>query len=341
MKREPNFDNLLAVLNRQKPCRPTLYELFLNEELHRLLTKGESFDDSDGLGECRMMARAYANAGHDYVNMLGCRLDFTVGPVTRKSSRSMNEQGVIFDRESYERYVWPDPDAFDYSRLEIIGRELPEGMKIVGFTVHGVMESVIDVMGFDNLCIMSIDDPDLLQAIFDGIGSRIMRYYQRVLEYDGVGAVLLNDDWGFTQQTVLPPEDLRRYVFPWHKRIVEMAHASGRPAMLHSCGNAARIWEDIIEDMRFDGKHSYEDKIEPVEEAYGKFSGRIGIIGGIDVDFLCRADTEEITRRAQAMLDMSADRGGYALGTGNSVPYYVPAKNYLAMIRPAVGELDI
>lgn len=28
------------------------------------------------------------------------------------------------------------------------------------------------------------------------------------------------------------------------------------------------IMEDVIEDMKFDGRHSYEDKIIPVEEAY-------------------------------------------------------------------------
>jgi uroporphyrinogen decarboxylase len=36
------------------------------------------------------------------------------------------------------------------------------------------------------------------------------------------------------------------------------------------------------------------------------------------------------------MLERTAGRGGYALGTGNSVPDYVPDENYLAMIRAAL-----
>jgi hypothetical protein len=32
------------------------------------------------------------------------------------------------------------------------------------------------------------------------------------------------------------------------------------------------------------------------------------------------------------MLRQVGDRGGFAVGTGNSVPYYVPTENYLAMI---------
>ena len=57
--------------------------------------------------------------------------------------------------------------------------------------------------------------------------------------------------------------------------------------------------------------------------------------GGIDVDFVCRASPEEVYQRAKAMLVRSATRGGYALGTGNSVPDYVPDENYFAMIRAA------
>ena len=90
--------------------------------------------------------------------------------------------------------------------------------------------------------------------------------------------------------------------------------------------------EDIIVDLKYDGKHSYEDKIMPMEEAYNKWSSRIAIIGGIDIDFLCRSTPEEVYGRAREMLERSREKGGYALGTGNSLPYYIPEENYLAMI---------
>jgi hypothetical protein len=37
MPRKPDFDNLLAVLRREKPSRPTLYEFVMNERLYRRL----------------------------------------------------------------------------------------------------------------------------------------------------------------------------------------------------------------------------------------------------------------------------------------------------------------
>jgi uroporphyrinogen decarboxylase len=88
--------------------------------------------------------------------------------------------------------------------------------------------------------------------------------------------------------------------------------------------------------MQYDGRHSYEDAILPVEEAYERYSGRIAILGGIDVDFVCRAAPDEVYRRSKAMLERSAMRGAYALGTGNSVPDYVPDEGYFAMTRAAL-----
>jgi uroporphyrinogen decarboxylase len=135
---------------------------------------------------------------------------------------------------------------------------------------------------------------------------------------------------------MLAPADMRKYVVPWHKKIVEVIHKSGKPAILHSCGNLRLLMDDIIDTIGYDAKHSYEDNIMPVEEAYEEYGDRIAILGGIDVDFVCRATPEEIKKRSAAMLERVKGRGGYALGTGNSVPEYVPQENYFAMISAAL-----
>jgi uroporphyrinogen decarboxylase len=73
-----------------------------------------------------------------------------------------------------------------------------------------------------------------------------------------------------------------------------------------------------------------------VEQAYERHVDKFAILGGIDVDFICRATPEEVYARAKTLLGQTAERGGYALGTGNSVPDYVPDENYFAMTRAAL-----
>ena len=331
-KPDPDFSNILKVLKRENPSRPTLFEFFLNDDLYDLLLQGYVVNNQDGLGRWRKMMRAYWTAGYDYVTIMASDFSFPSIEHEHLASISQSSPGLITDYDSYEQYQWPDPDDYDYDRLDTLAPELPEGMRFIAWGPGGVLENVTSLLGFETLCFMQAEDPDLLQAIFDDVGSRILRYYQRALEYEAVGAIIANDDWGFQSQTMLSPRSMRRYVFPWHKKIAAAAHDAGRPAILHSCGNPREIWDDIIDDIKFDGKHSFEDKIMPVEEVYERYGSRIAIMGGFDLDFICRSTPDQIRHRVQKMLSQVGDRGGFAVGTGNSVPYYVPAENYLAMI---------
>jgi uroporphyrinogen decarboxylase len=206
-------------------------------------------------------------------------------------------------------------------------------MKLIGCAPGGVLENIIDLVGYETLCYMSLIDQELTEEIFTNIGSRLVDYYKIVVQYDSVGALIVNDDWGFKTQTMFDIETLRKYVFPWHKKIVEVIHKSGKPAILHSCGYMNDVMEDIIYDMKYDGKHSFEDGIIPVEEAINKWGDEIAIMGGIDLDFLVRSTPELIRTRARKLLEQTENKGAYALGSGNSIPDYVPYQNYFSMIR--------
>jgi len=333
---DPDFSNLLSVLAREKPSRPTLFEFFLNGSLYAKLA-GVEGELPGGIETDRIVARAFMRAGYDYVTLHASAMGFPKAAVDHLASRSMNDTAIIKDRASYHAYEWPDPDSFDYSKLDIIGSELPEGMKIVVCGPGGVLENVMQLMGYEGLCITMVDDPDLVQKVFDDVGSRLVRYYEICAPNPHVGALISNDDWGFNTQPMLSPPDMRKYVFPWHERIVDAIHATGKPVILHSCGNLESVMDDIIDGMHYDGKHSYEDKICRVEDAYERWGSRIATMGGIDVDFVCRSEPDAIRARSRAMLDRTSDRGGFGLGSGNSIPYYVPDENYLAMIEPAVA----
>ena len=242
---------------------------------------------------------------------------------------------MIHDWATYEAYAWPDPASARYDLLDELAAALPGGMKLIAYGPSGVLENVTEIFGYETLCLLLADDPELVRCVFDQVGARLLRYYEVVAGHPAVGACIDNDDWGFKSQTALSTRHMREHVFPWHKRIVDAIHAAGKPVILHSCGHFERILDDIS-GIGFDGRHSYEDVILPVEEAYERYRERFAIIGGIDVDFICRGTPEEIYARSKAMLERAEPSGGYALGTGNSVPDYVPDDNYFAMIGAAM-----
>lgn len=331
----PDFNNLLAVLHCEVPERPTLYEFFLNERMYKALTDHLEIPTGTPYTHSLKMMHAFHRAGYDYAMVLPSDLRFESGrhKIENTDTVSINEGTMFHDRATFEAYTWPDPDAVDMGVFDAVAAEMPDGMKIIPYGPSGVLENVIALVGYEPLCYIIADDPAFAQDIFDGVGSRLLRYYERAMPHPAVGACMVNDDWGFKTQTLLSTRQMRKYVFPWHKRIVATAHAHGKPAILHSCGHFERIMDDVVEDMAYDARHSFEDAIMPIETAYETYQGRIAQLGGIDVDFMCRADPEDVYQRARALLDQTASRGGYALGTGNSVPEYIPDAAYFAMLR--------
>ena len=334
-KRCPDFENnLLKILKGERPDRATLGEPFIaTQKIKRFA--GIPCPGDTPTDFLRLTVQAMTNLGYDYAPCHAAAVSFATSAVAQKHTKSLNSGNVISDYESFEKYKWPDMRAQDFSRLEKIAPYLPDGMKIMVLGPGGVLENVMELVGYDNLCFMLYDEPELTKEIFDNVGSRLVEYYDIAASADTVGVLVSNDDWGFNTQPFLSPDMMREYLFPWHKKIVDTIHSHGKPVILHSCGNYNDIIDDVINDMKYDARHSYEDNIVPVEDAYESLNGKIAVIGGIDINYLAKKTPEEVEKRCRLMLERSWERGGYALGSGNSIADYIPDENYLAMIRAA------
>lgn len=141
------------------------------------------------------------------------------------------------------------------------------------------------------------------------------------------------DDLGFKTSTLIQPQSLIAHVIPHYARIVRQVHDAGLPYLQHSCARIFSVMDAWIA-AGINAKHSNEDTVATYDEWIKRYSDRIGLFGGIDTDRVCRMD-------AAALLDYVVENGtrfrqtarGYALGSGNSIPDYVPVEGYLALIR--------
>jgi len=90
--------------------------------------------------------------------------------------------------------------------------------------------------------------------------------------------------------------------------------------------------DDIIVKAGIDAKHSNEDTIAPLSEWVERYNSRIAIFGGVDVDVVCRGGDERLYDEIFRIYEMAKGANGFAFGSGNSIPHYVPWENYLKMI---------
>ena len=336
---DPDFSRLRTVLLRQgEPDRIPLYELFADQEIMEAVL-GKSLPDSPE-GYWKGVIQFYYQLGYDYVPVpvqIGLAHDNVLfGQDTAELARPKRQwqdehHGVIETHESFQRYPWPDPDQIDISAIELVVQNLPHGMKVIGQT-SGVLENVMWLMGYEPLSYALYDAPRLVSDMFERVGTLLVAAHRKMAEVKGVGALCLGDDMGFKTSTMIAPELLRQYVFPWQKKIVEVAHDHNLPLILHSCGNLNAIMDDLIDLVGIDAKHSYEDAILPITEAKRRWGDRIAVLGGVDVDLLTKGSEEQVRARVREIVRVCAPGGGFALGTGNSVANYIPVKNYLAML---------
>ncbi len=333
-KYQPDYASFRRVLLRQgEQEKVRFYELFADGEVMAAVL-GRPVRDERDLVEYQLAI------GYDFVraNLIGCAFPTTgtkVAEDTATLSRGKRNfhtstMGCIKNWADFEKYPWPRPEQFDFSAIERMAKVMPDGMKIKIPLGH-VLEDPMRLMGYEDLALKIHDQPDLVDAVFQKVGELYEAAYQACAPLDCVGFMEISDDLGFKTSTMFSPTVLRRYVFPWYKRYCDICHAYDVPVALHSCGNLAGIMEDLI-GCGIDAKHSYEDQIMPVTEAKRQYGHRWAILGGIDVDFLCRASEDEVRRRVREVLAVCMPGGGYALGTGNSVANYIPLVNFLAMI---------
>jgi uroporphyrinogen decarboxylase len=256
---------------------------------------------------------------------------------TRPRPWANEHRGTITSWEDFETYPWPRLEETDFFPYEYVDRHLPDGMGFAACHAGGIYEHLSWIMSYEGLCLNLYDNPELVQAVSEKIGSLLIGFYRHLLDLERMVAIFPGDDMGFKTGTLVSPETLRRFCLPWHKRISAMVHEKKLPYFLHSCGNLESIMPYLIEEVGIDGKHSFEDAILPVEEFQLRYGGEIAVLGGLDINVLSLASPEQVRGRTRHLMEVCGHRGRYAVGSGNSIPSYIPVDNYLAMVDEAVN----
>ena len=246
-------------------------------------------------------------------------------------------RGSIASWEDFERYPWPSVAEMDFFPFEYISTHLPEGMGMMTCHAAGIFENVSQIMSLEGLCLVLYDQPDLVRAVAQQVGERMGAVYRHLLDLPNVIAIFQGDDMGFRTGTLIAPADLKAIFLPWQKQFAQMTHDRGLPYFMHSCGNLETIMDHLIDEVHIDAKHSYEDAILPVQQFQERYGNRIAVLGGMDVDVLAASTPERVREHTRFLVETCGARGRYAIGSGNSIPSYVPVENYLAMVDEAVG----
>jgi len=239
--------------------------------------------------------------------------------------------GMIVSREGFDKFPWPEPGRVFVFPIDYAASKMRPGMKVLPFFM-GIFEALRALMGYETLAIKSIEDPGLVEAILDKLGDYMVAAMDKVAGHPAAGAVFYAEDLGFNTGTMLSPRWMREYLIPHEKKIADACHKHGKPFLFHCCGKVDAIMDDLIEVVKIDARHSFQDNSYPVEEQYAKYHDRIAILGGLDVDLLARGTPAEVRAKTKRILECCAPGGGFCMGSGNSVTNFCKLENFYAML---------
>ncbi len=355
----PDFDEFVRVLKgEQVPRRVPIVELGIDPEVLQYIQEtflggpwalprgvySPNQPDERYLGQ---LVNIYYRLGYDFAPLWPMWLNSPpkkVRPATDTADKSrgtrewVDESGAqISSREDFESFPWEKiytpPEI-----VEMAARHLPDGMKLAVSAC--LFEDIYEYfLGTEGFFYQMTDDPQLVEDVFNRWGQVIYDYYASVISLEAVGGIFHADDMGFKTGTLISPANLRRLLFPWLSKYTALAHAHHKVFLLHSCGNLYKkspsVMDDLIDVVKIDGFHSFQDVILPVEDAKTRFGKRVGLLGGVDMDKLATLPEPDLRTYLRGILEACMPGGRFALGSGNTVANYVPIKNFAIMLEEA------
>ena len=243
-------------------------------------------------------------------------------------------QPAIFDWQSFNQRAkeYPAPEEMPFAKQLPAWSQAMSQNQMFHILAVGMQYRLLEVsIGFENMAVWNVEQPDLLHAAANFFCDWTCAAIEMILKRCDLDAVWLDDDLAFKTATFVSPAMLREYVFPYHRRTVQVVKEHGLPTLFHSDGNLSAILDDLI-DSGFVSLHPLERLAFDIRAARKALGHRITLMGNVDIDFLERGDPETCFNEAASLIAELGPRR-YIITSGNSITANVKPENLKAMSR--------
>ena len=179
-------------------------------------------------------------------------------------------------------------------------------------------------------------DSALAVALLEKLQALQIVAIERATDHPAVGAFLLDDDLAHCGGPLENPRFSGRTCSRSTSGSAKSSTAAGLPFIMHTDGKVTQVLPDLIA-CGLDALHPIEPKAMDIAAVKREYGDRLALLGNIDVDLLTRGSPEEIRADVQGRIRAVAPGGGFAIGSSNSIPDYVPLENYRALIEASLA----
>jgi len=238
----------------------------------------------------------------------------------------------VGDEQKYKDYtdvLDVDVDIFEVEEVgpEMIG-EMNRILKVKSQTHFPVPQHYGTLItrttiefGWEPFLMASALEPRRFGAILDRFGQAslaVAEGWAEATETGGLELISIHDDIASTRGSIMNPEWMREYVFPWYQRIFAAIHERGRKVLYVSDGNYMPLLDDILA-ANPDGFYIESTSMDPCE-----FMRRVGKDKLFQIGINCRnvdfGTPDDIYKELKMLSSLHKEFPGMMIHKSNSNP---------------------
>ena len=248
------------------------------------------------------------------------------------NNRSIGDWGVIVSHPLKEAaldgYTFPDgSDPARFANFDGESLRNQDRFVIVGMT--GLFDTGWYLRGFENFMMDMAGDGDFAGKLLD----KALEFNLGVLAQmpDAVDGIRVGEDWGLQKGLIFGAPLWRKYLKPRLKIMYESAKKKNLRVFIHSCGDIAELFPDLIE-IGVEVVNPVQPEamdIAKLQKEYGRYITMYGGLGSQST--LVYGSPGDVITEAENRLELFSD-GGYILGPAGAIPTDAKIENVVALV---------
>ncbi|MBN2566106.1 MAG: hypothetical protein JXB46_10390 [Candidatus Eisenbacteria bacterium] len=265
-----------------------------------------------------------------------CAHDFHLTYSDTVCRRPLADAHTVSDIEAYG---WPDPTWFEPGDYRAFRKRFPDHAIVAAPPWMPLFCYPCVAFGMEEVLVKMLTEPIVVEAFISTLSEIYLEILKRHLNAaEGVIDICyLADDWGSNNGLIMGPEPWRRFIKPHLARHIQLVHAHGMVAMMHSCGSIRSILPDLV-DIGLDSLSVFQTTCAGMDahEIAREFGGKMAFYGGIDTQrLLSFGSPDEVAAAVRNNVEAFEKCGGYIVANSHHSLATIRGENIEAMCDAA------
>lgn len=266
-----------------------------------------------------------------------------------------DEFGVLWNGKNTLKNIgdWGELRDFPLKDATLIGYSFPDGsapgrfMHIDGAVVHatdryvvlgitGLFDMCWHFRGFENFLADLAFEDAFVHELLDASAQYIADVIGCAPDY--IDGVRFTEDWGLQHGLMMNPALWRRMLKPRLKIMYDAARKRGFNVLIHSCGDIAELFPDLIE-IGVEVINPIQPEAMNVEWLKKEYGNYVTLYGGIGCQStLPFGSPADVIKEAKSRLQVLGKGGGYIFGPAGAISTDAKPENVVALVEFCMNE---